>query len=102
MSRKLLSLTTPGQLSEELGKRIRQLRLLRNWTRKTLASRAGVTPSSLKRFETTGKASLSLILGVAYALDRLEDFEPVFMSPKARSLAELEKTQAFTRRRGRK
>jgi len=76
--------------------------LLRNWTRKTLASRAGVTPSSLKRFETTGKASLSLVLLVAHALDRLEDFETIFHPPRAGSLAELEKTQLPARKRGRK
>ena len=102
MPGKLLSLTTPKQLTKELGQRVRQLRLQRNWTRKTLASRAGVTLASLKRFETSGLASLNLVLMVAHALDRLEDFETVLKPAKARSLVELEKTQAPTRQRGRK
>ncbi len=102
MPDKLLSLKTPGQVTKELGERIRQLRLQRNWTRQTLAARAGVTQSSLKRFESTGQASLSLVLQVAHALDRLDDFESLFAPPKARSLAELEKAQAPSRQRGRK
>jgi transcriptional regulator with XRE-family HTH domain len=102
LNSKLLSLITPEQLAKELGVRVRSLRLQRNWTRKTLASRAGVTPSSLKRFETSGKASLSLVLMVAHAMDRLSDFESLLKPAKARSLAELEKTQATSRQRGRK
>ncbi len=87
----------------ELAVRVRRLRLDRNWTRATLAERAGVTLASLRRFETTGKASLELVLKVAHALDRLHELSSLFHPPRARSLAELEQRSAAPeRKRGRR
>lgn len=86
-----------------LSDRLRSLRLHRNWTRETLAARAGVTPASLKRFETTGKASLELVLRVAHALGRLDELAPLWQPPAARTLEDLERlvTQPV-RKRGRR
>lgn len=54
-------------------------------------NRAGVSVASLKRFETTGKASLELAaLKVAYALGHLEEFNTVLQLPPAQSIEELE------------
>jgi transcriptional regulator with XRE-family HTH domain len=58
-------------------------------TRETLAQRAGITAASLKRFETTGAASLDLVLRLAFALGRLDDFTGAFQPPEAATLAEL-------------
>ena len=67
-----------------------------------LARRAGVTAASLKRFETTGKASLELVLKVAHALARLDEFDNLFHPPAAQSIAELEQRAAKpARKRGR-
>ena len=77
-----------------LGDRAKALRLGRGWTRETLASRAGVSASSLKRFETTGKASLKLVLKVASALGRLDEFGRLLQPPPARSIEELERRAA--------
>ncbi|HOI10448.1 MAG TPA: helix-turn-helix domain-containing protein [Myxococcota bacterium] len=94
---------TPQDASKALGERARSLRLLENWTRATLARRAGVSEASLKRFETTGKASLDLVLKVAHALGRLDDFARALDPPAARSLAELERQVALPhRKRGRR
>jgi transcriptional regulator with XRE-family HTH domain len=68
--------------------------LLKSWTRNTLAQRAGVTAASLKRFETTGKASLELLLKVAHALARLDEFGKLFQPPAAQSIEELERRAA--------
>lgn len=95
----LLSLKTPSELASELADRIRALRLARNWTRATLAARAGVTTASLKRFESTGKASLELVLEVALALGRLDELDGLFEPPGPESMAELEEQ---SRRPGRK
>jgi hypothetical protein len=56
--------------------------------------RAGVTAASLKRFEATGKGSLELVLKIANALARLEEFDKLFQPPPARSIAELEQRAA--------
>ncbi len=97
-----LTLTGPVEMGKVLAERAKTLRLFKGWTRETLAKRAGVTASSLKRFETTGKASLELVLKIAHAMSRLEDFGKQFQSPPVRSIEELEqRTAKPTRKRGR-
>jgi len=97
-----LSLIGPAEMGSLLAERAKTLRLLKGWTRETLAKRAGVTAASLKRFETSGKASLELVLKVAHALARLEEVEALFQPPAARSIEELEQQAAKpTPKRGR-
>lgn len=102
MLRKPLALVGPPEMASTLAKRTRDLRLYKGLTRRTLAERAGVSPSSLKRFETTGKASLELVLKVAHALARLNEFGRLLEPPPARSISELERQSiAPARKRGR-
>ena len=102
MSPPNLTLLGPNDRAKTLANHARTLRLLKSWTRDTLADRAGVSPASLKRFENTGKASLELVLKVAHALNRLEEFGELFQPPPARSIEELEeRTARPTRKRGR-
>lgn len=102
MQLSLLSLSTPEEIGRTLGRRIRELRLLQDWSRGTLAARAGVAPASLKRFENTGRASLDLVLRVALALGRLADFEGLLTPPVVQTLAELERqARNRPRKRGR-
>lgn len=95
-------LVFPGDAADLLARRTMELRLAEGLKRETLAARAGVTVASLKRFERTGKGSLELLLKVAMALGRLEDFANVFKPQEFRTLAELERhvTQP-KRKRGR-
>jgi transcriptional regulator with XRE-family HTH domain len=102
MDTPLLSLQTPFEAGLSLAERARTMRLQKAWTRATLASRAGVAPASLKRFETTGAASLDLVLRVAFALGRLEDFARAFEPPEVGTLDELKaRYERPTRKRGR-
>jgi len=87
----ILPLQTPEEAGHVLGERARTLRLGEDWTRTTLASRAGVTVASLKRFERTGKASLDLVLRVAHALGRLDEFSALLDTRQATTMAELER-----------
>jgi HTH-type transcriptional regulator/antitoxin HipB len=97
-----LSLVGPAEMGKSLADRARSLRLLKGWKRDTLAERAGVTAASLKRFETTGRASLDLVLKVAHALGRLEEFSKLLQPPAAQSIEELEQRATKpTRKRGR-
>lgn len=81
----------PEEISVKLGDKAKALRLLAGWKRATLAVRAGVSESSLKRFEKTGQASLDLVLRVALSLGRLSEFEALLEPPPARSIAELDR-----------
>ena len=90
----MLTLLQPGQMCMRLADRVRTLRLGKDWTRDTLALRAGVSSASLRRFETTGKASFELVLKVACALGRLDEFGKLFSPPPARSIEELERRAA--------
>ncbi len=101
MSAAKLTLQSPSDIAKMLADRAKALRLLRNWTQATLAERAGVTAASYRRFETSGKASLELVLKVAHALARLEEFDQLFQPPSARSIDELEqRTSQPARKRG--
>ena len=96
------ALHTPEEVAETLSKRLRALRLAKGWKQSTLASRSGVSLGSLRRFEQSGRASLSTVLKLAFALGRLDDFlrilEPL-PATSIESLAALDKTAK--RQRGR-
>jgi transcriptional regulator with XRE-family HTH domain len=87
-------LTTPEETSLELAKKVRQLRLARNWKQATLAEHSGISLASLRRFERTGQISLNSLLRLVFALGRLNDFELLLQPPQADSMAELEASTA--------
>lgn len=94
---------TPDEVARELANRVKNLRLSQGFKRETLAQRAGVTTASLKRFETTGKASLELFLKVVFALGRLDEFADLLQPPRARSMADMTKqAQHAAPKRGRR
>ncbi len=102
MAAALLTPLGPAEAGRSLAERMRALRLLKGWTRETLAKRSGISAASLKRFENSGKASLDLVLKAAHALARLEEFNKPLQPPPARTLAELERRAAApARKRGR-
>lgn len=96
------SLETPEQVSRKLAARIKALRLARGWKQITLAERSGVSLASLRRFEESGRVSLQSLLDLAFALNRLDDFDALLQPPPAASLAELEAAEKRpARKRGR-
>lgn len=98
-----LALYTPDEVAAGLAARMKQLRLARDWRRETLAERAGISAGTVKRFESSGQIGLDNLLKLALALGCLDQFEPVFAPPVARSLAELEqRSEARRRQRGRR
>jgi transcriptional regulator with XRE-family HTH domain len=96
------SLETPEQVSRKLAARVKALRLAKGWKQITLAERSGVSLASLRRFEESGRVSLQSLLELAFALNRLDDFDALFQPPRATSLAELEVAEKRpARKRGR-
>ncbi len=96
------SLETPEQVSRKLAARVKALRLAKGWKQITLAERSGVSLASLRRFEESGRVSLQSLLDLAFALNRLDDFDALLQPPPAASLAELEAAEKRpARKRGR-
>lgn len=73
---------------QDLGRRARQLRLLRNFQQKEVARRAGVTPGTVHRFEATGRASMESVLRIAMALSADAPIAKLFEPPKYLSIDE--------------
>ncbi|MCX6604716.1 MAG: helix-turn-helix transcriptional regulator [Acidobacteria bacterium] len=70
-------LRTPRELQRDLARRFKTRRLALNLTQEGLAARAGVSWSSLKRFEHTGLIALEALLRLALVLGCLRDFDRV-------------------------
>ena len=73
-----LELMTAPQLAQAVAHRARQRRLDRAWTQQALADRAGMSLSSLRRFERTGEIAFVSLVRIAMALDALHEFAALF------------------------
>lgn len=99
----MVSILSPTDIQQVLTQRVKSARLAADLTQQGLASRAGVSLGSLKRFEREGEISLKSLIRLAFAL-RLEDeigalFQP---KPSASLDALLELSTIKQRQRGRK
>lgn len=89
-----------GHVKARIAKQARGRRLGFNLSRKTLAERAGVAESTLKRFELTGDVSIDNLLRIALVMECLGDFEVLF--PERQSFRSLDEMSNHERKRGRK
>lgn len=93
---------SPIDIQHQLAEKAMKARLAANLTQVGLASRAGVSLGSLKRFEHTGEISLSSLAKLAFALRMEQDFENVFSPRRTGTLDELLASQRqVSRKRGR-
>lgn len=92
-------LFSPGELAQRVGDNARALRLAHNLSRKTLAERAGVSESTIKRFETTGQITLDALVLLASSLGVAQQLSGLFAQTQPFSLNELKQSG---RARGRK
>jgi transcriptional regulator with XRE-family HTH domain len=77
-----------GETLKSLGRRARELRILRELKQGEVARRAGVAPGTVMRFERTGKASIENVLRIATVLGVEEAFGTLFELPRYRTLDE--------------
>lgn len=94
-----LQLLSAPHAQRLLADRTRELRAGMGWKQSTLAARAGVTLSTLRRFEQTGEVSLKYLMRICHALGRLDEFENILRPPAPGTLRELEAQAARPRRR---
>lgn len=84
-----------------LAKRFRRRRLdYHNWPRHLLASRSGVTESTIKRFENRGQITLENLVKLASAMNATDEFQLLFPMPELSSIEEVKQRQQ-KRQRGR-
>lgn len=72
----------PDFLVKQLGERLRVLRLAAGWTQSELAERAGVSLSTLKLLEQTGKGSLQRVAKIAVVLNVDAELRQLFQTPR--------------------
>jgi len=81
-----IELKTSRDVQRELATRFKARRLALNLTQEGLATRSGVSWSSLKRFERTGLIALDSLLELAIVLECLGDFD-LLCTDNGKSLA---------------
>lgn len=92
---------TPDSLMSGIAQCVKQRRLEKGWTQKMLAAKAGVSLSSYKRFELTGKISLRSLIILAFVMDMTDEVETLFKSKIYQSLDDIKKAeQPKQRKRG--
>jgi transcriptional regulator with XRE-family HTH domain len=98
-----VELQTPRGISRFLAHRVKALRLQRGWTQEEIAERAGITLSTYRVFERSGRISLDRLLKLAVILDARAGFDLLFAMGDASSIAELERRAALpSLKRGRR
>jgi transcriptional regulator with XRE-family HTH domain len=98
-----VELQSPREVARMLADRVKARRLERGWTQQEIAERSGIALATYRRFERTGRIALARLLKLAVILDAQAGFEGLFLPPRARSLAELEKRdEQKARKRGRR
>lgn len=92
-----------SDITNTIAQKARQNRLELNLTQKALATRAGISFGSLRRFENTGEISLKSLILIAIALDATDEFDMLFTKQKYQSIDQLVNAkQSTTKKRGRK
>jgi transcriptional regulator with XRE-family HTH domain len=95
---KIANQLTDEQALTELGQRIVQLRLARNWTQAELAQQAGVSKHTVERLEAGESLQLTNLIRVCRALDLLEGLDALIPTPKLSPIVQL-KMRGKTRQR---
>ena len=96
-------LLTPNDVAKQIAQSARKKRLSLNFSQKSLSEKSGVSFSTIKKFELTGKISLESLLKIAFSLESINPFLELF---KLSSPEEYPSLEAFinkkSRKRGRK
>ncbi|MCX6130849.1 MAG: helix-turn-helix transcriptional regulator [Proteobacteria bacterium] len=84
----ILSFEGPSDVQKIYAKSLKELRLSKGLTQKTLAQLSGVAEPSLKRFEHSGEISFASLLKISAALEVLASFKSLVETFKAPLTAE--------------
>jgi len=84
----------PSDILISTAQNVANLRKESNLTQQDLATKSGVSYGSIKRFERFGKISFESLLKIAEALNRLNEFETLFLPKGNKRLEELFKSDS--------
>jgi len=77
---KYIAFKTDLEIAGELASRVSKERVSQNITQQALAELSGVTYSTIRHFERTGKIGLERLISLLRALKKLDEFEH-FLTP---------------------
>ena len=69
------SFSTPNELQQQLGERLKRLRLNRNLDQRTTAEKAGISEKALRNLEAGRGSTVATLLRVLKALDSLHGID---------------------------
>jgi transcriptional regulator with XRE-family HTH domain len=92
------NLLSPQAICEQLGARIKRLRLAKNLSQQQLAQMTQSSLSSVRRLETEGQGSLEYVVRIAQALQCVDQLNDWFVLP-VMSIADAERAQAEQQRK---
>ncbi len=75
------NLFSPTEVAQELGRRLKTVRLSKNMRQEELAQRAGVSRLTIVHFEKTGQGSVNSFLRILSALGTISELSSLFQSP---------------------
>ena len=76
-----VEVSTRQSVQKGIAERFTKRRKEQKLSRKTLSIKSDVSYASIRRFENTGEISLSSLLKLAQAMNYIEDFNGLFISP---------------------
>ena len=69
---------TENEIIDQVGKRLKQIRLQHNLTQKQLSKDTGLSVSTISLIEQGNSTSLESLIRILVRLNRIKDFETVF------------------------
>lgn len=91
------SFSTPHELQELLGERLKRLRLNRNLDQRTTAEKAGISEKALRNLESGRGSTVDTLLRVLKALDHLQGLDMLAPEVSVNPLELLRKPKARIR-----
>jgi transcriptional regulator with XRE-family HTH domain len=91
---------TPKETLQNIGKKLKEIRLSQNYKRQTIAIKSGVSESSLKRFESTGEISLDSLIKISTSLGITNWINSILAEEHIESLDALIKSKKVLKKRG--
>lgn len=79
----------PGEVLEDISKRVAMRRKELGITQAELAKKSGVSLASVKRFERVHQISLASLVNIAFALGCEEDFSALFSQKRYASIEDV-------------
>lgn len=98
----IISIKIPSETATDLANKVKTLRLNKKWSRKELATRAGINEYTLKTFETTGNISLKRLLAISFVLGHMSEFDKILNPEITRTIDDIIAQNKKQRKRGRK